>query len=486
MGGERIQLTEALSFDDVLLVPAYSEVEPAEVDVSTFVTRLSRVNIPILSAAMDTVTEAQMAITMAREGGLGVIHRNMSIEKQVEEVKKVKRAESILIREPITLPETSTIGEARALMEKHSIGGIPIVDGEGRLKGILTHRDVRFEKDDNSQVSRVMTTQVVTIEEGATLQQAEELLRKNRIEKLPVVDKEGRLVGLITFKDIEKRRRYPNAVKDQHGRLKVAAAVGAGQAGVDRALALAEAGVDIICIDSAHAHTKNVLETIKTIKRHLPDIELIAGNVATAEGALALVEAGADAVKVGVGPGSICTTRIVAGVGMPQITAIMEVAQALRGTGIPIIADGGIRYSGDIAKALAAGADTVMVGNLLAGTDEAPGETIIYEGRRYKVYRGMGSLEAMMAGEGGANRYSQERLVKFVPEGVVGRVPYRGPASEMVYQLVGGLRLAMGYLGARRIADLRRARMVRQTLAGLHEGHVHDVEIIKEAPNYYR
>ncbi len=483
---ERIVGT-ALTFDDVLLLPAYSDVLPSETDVKTMLTRELPMSIPIISAAMDTVTEARMAIAMAREGGIGIIHKNMSIERQVEEVKKVKRAESGKILEPYTLEPDDTVRDALLLMERHKISGIPIVDKEKRLLGLVTRRDLRFEEYGSKPLKEVMTPveDIIVAPIETTLAEAEKILREHRIEKLPLVDDKGRLAGLITFKDIKQLRQYPNANKDELGRLRVGAAVSARPHKVlDHARALVEAGVDVLVVDSAHGHTYNVIETVKVIKRNL-DIQVIAGNVATREGARALVEAGADAVKVGIGPGSICTTRIVAGVGVPQITAIMWVAGELKGTGVPVIADGGIRYSGDIVKAIAAGADSVMLGSLLAGTDEAPGETIIYEGRKYKVYRGMGSLEAMKEGSG--ERYFQEEATKFVPEGVVGRVPYKGSVSEVLFQLVGGLRSGMGYCGVKTIPELKvKARFVKQTLAGIRESHVHDIDIIREAPNYSR
>ncbi len=483
---ERI-ISVALTFDDVLLLPAYSDVLPAETDVKTMLTRELPMSIPIISAAMDTVTEARMAIAMAREGGIGIIHKNLSIERQVEEVKKVKRAESGKILDPYTLGPDDTVQDALALMEKHKISGIPIVDRDGRLLGLVTRRDLRFEENGSRPLKEIMTPvdEIIVAPVETTLSEAEKILREHRIEKLPLVDDKGRLAGLITFKDLKQLRQYPNANKDELGRLRVGAAVPAKPDKVlDYARALVDTGVDVLVVDSAHGHTYNVIETVRVIKRNL-DVQVIAGNIATREGARALVEAGADAVKVGIGPGSICTTRIVAGVGVPQITAIMWVASELRGTGVPVIADGGIRYSGDIVKAIAAGADSVMLGSLLAGTDEAPGETIIYEGRKYKVYRGMGSLEAMKEGSG--DRYFQDEATKFVPEGVVGRVPYKGSVSEVLFQLVGGLRSGMGYCGVRTIPELKvKARFVQQTLAGIRESHVHDIDIIREAPNYSR
>ncbi len=481
-------LKEALTFDDVLLVPGYSEVLPHEVDVTTNLTRRIRLNIPIVSAAMDTVTEARLAIALAREGGIGIIHRNMPIEDQAKEVEKVKKSESGMILNPVTVRPDATVKEALEIMERFRISGVPVVDGEGRLVGILTNRDLRFIKpaDYSSPVSRFMTREgLVTAREGITLEEATEILQKYKVEKLPIVDEEGRIKGLITIKDIMKRRKYPNACKDSIGRLRVGAAVGTGEDTLDRVSALVEAGADLIVVDTAHGHSKRVIETIENIKAAYPELQLIAGNVATAEGARALIEAGADAVKVGVGPGSICTTRVVAGVGVPQITAISEAYSVAREHGIPVIADGGIRYSGDIVKALAAGASVVMLGNLLAGTEESPGETIYYQGRAYKVYRGMGSLGAMMS-RMSSDRYGQEGAEKFVPEGIEGRVPYKGKLSDVIYQLVGGLRSGMGYTGCRTLEELReKARFVRITWAGYRESHVHDVQITKEAPNYW-
>ena len=477
---------EALTFDDILLEPAYSEVLPSETDITTQVTRNHRLNIPILSAAMDTVTEAEMAIALAKMGGLGIIHRNLTPEQQAEEVRRVKRASSVIIRDPVRVQPDATIEQVRLLMKKHKISGIPVTDASGKLVGIVTQRDLRFAHDPHAPITTVMTPRekLITGKEGISLEEARHLLHKHRIEKLPLVDEEDRLVGLITYRDIRQLQAFPQASKDREGRLLVGAAVGTGLAEQRRAELLVEAGVDILCVDSAHGHSRAVLEMVRWLKRTFPQIDVIGGNVATPEGARALVEAGVDAVKVGVGPGSICTTRVIAGVGVPQVTAIARVYEALHGMGVPIIADGGIRYSGDIAKAIAVGADAVMLGNLLAGTEEAPGDLIIYEGRKFKVYRGMGSLEAMHAG--GKHRYRQEAMKKLVPEGVVGRVPYRGRVSEVVAQLVGGLRVSMGYCGARRLVDLRRARIIRQTWAGMRESHVHDVEIIREAPNYTR
>ncbi len=481
-------LKEGLTFDDVLLVPDYSEVLPHEVDVSTHITRRIKLNIPIISAAMDTVTEARLAIALAREGGMGIIHRNMTIKQQAQEVEKVKKSESGMILNPVTVKPDASVREALEIMERYKISGVPVVDEEDRLVGILTNRDLRFIKptDYDKPVSLFMTKDnLITAPEGITLEEATEILQKFKVEKLPIVDSEGRIKGLITIKDIVKRKQYPNACKDEIGRLRVGAAVGTGEDTLERVRALVEAGVDLVVVDTAHGHSKRVLDTVRRIKAEFPDLDLVAGNVATAEGTKALIEAGADAVKIGVGPGSICTTRIVAGVGVPQITAIMEAYSVAKEEGIPVIADGGIRYSGDIVKALAAGASVVMLGNLLAGTEEAPGETIYYQGRAYKVYRGMGSLGAMMS-RLSSDRYGQENVEKFVPEGIEGRVPYKGKLSDIVYQLVGGLRSGMGYTGCRNIEELhQKAKFVRITWAGYRESHVHDVQITREAPNYW-
>ncbi|HEX8349907.1 MAG TPA: IMP dehydrogenase [Hymenobacter sp.] len=477
---------EALTYDDVLLLPAYSEVLPRDADTTTQLTRNIRLNLPFLSAAMDTVTESDMAIAMAQEGGIGIIHKNMSIKAQAEQVRRVKRSESGMILDPFTLEEHATLGDAKQLMRDNKIGGIPIVDTERRLKGILTNRDLRFEKDMTRPVTEVMTKdKLVTAEAGTELAVAEEILQDTKVEKLPVVDKEGRLVGLITYRDIRKRRRSPNACKDQYGRLRVGAAVGVTADLLDRIGALVEAGVDVVSVDTAHGHSKGVLDAVRNIKKAFPKLEVIAGNVATAEGARALADAGADAVKVGVGPGSICTTRIIAGIGVPQLSAVLESARGLEGTGVPLIADGGVKFSGDAVKALAGGASSIMIGSLLAGTEEAPGEVIIYEGRKYKTYRGMGSVEAME--DGSKDRYFQdaeEDVKKLVPEGIVGRVPFKGAVSEILYQMAGGLRAGMGYCGAATIELLHQARMVRITNAGLRESHPHDVQITREAPNY--
>jgi len=478
-------LKMGLTFDDVLLVPAYSQVLPRDVDVSTRLTNAIRLNIPILSAAMDTVTESRMAIAMAQEGGMGIIHKNLPCDVQASEVARVKKYESGIILEPLTLEPEQRIYEALEIMRDRQISGLPVIK-KGKLVGILTNRDLRFEKKLDRKVSDVMTKKVVTAPVGITLEKAKEVLHRHRIEKLPVVDSNGHLKGLITIKDIEKREKYPSACKDGQGRLRVGAAVGLSPDREARTEALIKAGVDVIVIDTAHGHTRGVIEAVKDIRKNLSGCQLIAGNVATPEGAEALIKAGVDAIKVGVGPGSICTTRVVTGVGVPQITAIMECVKVARRYNIPVIADGGIKFSGDITKALAAGADSVMIGGLFAGTDESPGETVLYHGRTYKVYRGMGSIEAMK--KGSKDRYFQEYIeteVKLVPEGIEGRVPYKGPLSSSVYQLVGGLRSGMGYCGCRAIPELHeKARFIRITLAGLRESHVHDVIITKEAPNY--
>lgn len=480
---------EAYTFDDLLLVPAYSEVLPKDVDVTTYITPKIKLNIPLISAAMDTVTESAMAIAMAREGGLGVIHRNMALELQVREVEKVKKSESGMIFDPVTVSPETPIRKVLKLMEEYKISGIPVVEGpEKRLVGIVTNRDLRFETELDKPVKEVMTKEdLVTAKPGITLDEAVKILHARRIEKLLIVDDNFCLKGLITIKDIEKIKKYPNACKDELGRLRVGAAIGVGKDRLRQAEALLKAGCDILFIDSAHGHSKNVIDTIKEIKYHFPECQLVAGNIATAEAAEALIKAGADGIKVGVGPGSICTTRIVAGAGVPQLTAIHNVTQVAEKLGIPVIADGGIRFSGDITKAIAAGAHAVMIGNLFAGTEEAPGETILYEGRTYKIYRGMGSLSAMFKG-GGRERYGYEAedISKFVPEGVEGRVPYRGPVSNMIYQLIGGLRSGMGYCGCKNIAELRKkAKFIKITPAGYRESHVHDVTILREAPNYW-
>lgn len=476
----------ALTYDDVLLQPGASEVLPREVDVSTYITPEIKLNVPILSAAMDTVTEYQMAIALSAEGGLGIIHKNMSIEKQAEQVRRVKRYESGLIVDPITLAPDDPVREAFRLMNDYKIGGVPIVDKNGRLVGIITNRDVRFQQPDDRPIRELMSVDnLITTHEGTTLDEAEEILRKYRVEKLPVVDKNGILVGLITYKDILKRINYPFACKDRLGRLRVGAAVGVTADLVERVEVLLKAGVDLISLDTAHGHSIGVLNAIRSLRAQFKDLQLMAGNVATFAATQAVIEAGASSVKVGVGPGSICTTRIVTGVGVPQLTAVMNAARAAGD--VPIIADGGIKYSGDITKALAAGADAVMLGSVFAGTDECPGETVLYEGRKFKTYRGMGSLEAME--KGSKDRYFQdveEDIKKLVPEGISGRVPYKGKVSEVTYQLVGGLRAGMGYCGARNIKELRNAQFVRITNAGLHESHVHDVAITSESPNYSR
>lgn len=479
-------LFEALTFDDVLLLPAYSEVLPRDTDTGSFLSRNIRLNIPLVSAAMDTVTEYELAIAMAQEGGIGFIHKNMSISQQAEQVRRVKRSESGMILDPVTLPETATVGDARRAMAEFKIGGIPIVDGGRRLRGILTNRDLRFEKDLNRPVTEVMTKEnIVTAHEGISLAEAEDVLQASKVEKLPIVDKEGKLVGLITFKDILKKKDRPNACKDNFGRLRVGAAVGVTPDTMDRIAALRQAGVDVISIDTAHGHSRGVIQALRDTKQAWPDLEVIVGNIATGQAALALAEAGADAVKVGVGPGSICTTRVIAGVGMPQLSAVLEAVEAVKGLGVPVISDGGIRFSGDLVKAIAAGAGSVMVGSVLAGSEEAPGEVIIAEGRKFKTYRGMGSLEAME--EGSSDRYFQQGETdakKLVPEGIVGRVPYKGRVSEVLFQMVGGLKAGMGYCGAVDIAALQQASFVKITSAGVRESHPHDVQIIREAPNY--
>jgi IMP dehydrogenase len=477
---------KGLTFDDVLLMPAYSEILPSEVKIHTQLTKNIQLHVPILSSAMDTVTEAQLAIALAREGGIGILHKNMSIERQAEQVRKVKRSESGMIVDPITLEVTATIGDALKLMKENKIGGIPIVDKTNKLVGILTNRDLRFETDRKRKVSEVMTKEnLVIAPEGTDLRKAEKILRQYKIEKLPVVNKQGKLIGLITYRDILQLSAFPNAVKDKIGRLLVGAALGITKDLLERAAALQSVGVDIVSLDSAHGHSKGVIEALKLLKKTYKNLPVIAGNVATAEGALAMANAGADAVKVGIGPGSICTTRIVAGAGVPQLTAIMEAARALKGKNIPIIADGGIRYTGDMVKALAAGANCVMMGSIFAGTEESPGETIIYEGRKFKGYRGMGSIGAMSQGSG--DRYFQENesdSKKYVPEGIEGRVAYKGNLHEIVYQFVGGLKAGMGYCGAKTVKDLQNAKFVQITNAGMRESHTHDVEVTREAPNY--
>jgi IMP dehydrogenase len=479
---------EALTYDDVLLVPAYSEVLPRDVDISSQFTRNIRVNVPIVSAAMDTVTESALAIAMAQEGGIGMLHKNMSIEAQAREVRRVKRSESGLIVDPITLHQDATLEQALELMKENKIGGIPIIDGDRKLVGILTNRDLRFEKKLSRPVAEVMTSErLITAKEGTSLKEAEGILQEHKIEKLPVVDKNNKLIGLITYRDILKLKDYPRANKDSLGRLRVGAAVGVTADMLERVTALVNAGVDVITIDTAHGHSLGVTNALKQVKAAFPQLDVVVGNIATGAAAKALADAGADAVKVGVGPGSICTTRVVAGVGVPQLTAIFEVAQALKGTGVPLIADGGIRYTGDIVKALAAGAGTIMAGSLFAGVEESPGETIIYEGRKFKSYRGMGSIEAMK--EGSKDRYFQDaedEIKKLVPEGIVGRVPFKGKLAEVMYQYIGGLRAGMGYVGARTMEDLQQARFVRITNSGIRESHPHGVTITREAPNYTR
>ena len=479
---------EGLTFDDVLVVPRYSEVLPRDVNTSVQLTRNLRLNIPIMSAAMDTVTECGMAIAIAREGGIGIIHKNMTIARQAEEVKKVKRSESGMIMEPVTLAADAVLREAVNLMRDHKIGGIPVVNDNNQLVGIITNRDLRFEKDLDKKVSDVMTRDnLITAALGTDLKGAQEILEKYKIEKLPIVDGDNKLVGLITFKDIQKVKNHPKACKDAHGRLVVGAAVGVTADTLERVSALVAVGVDVIAIDTAHGHSKGVLDEVRRVKTAFPQLQIIAGNVATGAAAKALAEAGADAVKVGVGPGSICTTRIIAGIGMPQLTALMEAAQALEGTGVPVIADGGIRYSGDIVKALVAGANVIMAGGLFAGTEEAPGETTFFEGRKVKGYRGMGSIEAMK--DGSKDRYFQDaedEVAKLVPEGIVGSVAYKGQVSEVLYQLVGGIRAGMGYCGSATIDELQTSKFVRITNAGMRESHPHDVSITREAPNYSR
>jgi IMP dehydrogenase len=479
---------EGLTFDDVLLVPAYSEVLPRDVNIQTQLTKDITLNIPMLSAAMDTVTEASLAIALAREGGIGILHKNMSIEKQADQVRKVKRSESGMIIDPVTLTDDATIGDAQRLMRENRIGGIPIVDNNGHLAGILTNRDLRFEEDMTRKVSQVMTKEgLITAPEGTDLKKAETIFRQNRIEKLPVINKEGKLIGLITYRDILQVTSFPNAVKDTYGRLLVGAAIGVTRDLLDRVAVLQQVGVDVVCLDSAHGHTKGIIDALKSIKKNFKDLNVIAGNIATAAGAEALAEAGADAVKVGIGPGSICTTRIVAGAGVPQLTAIMQAREGLKNKNVPLIADGGIRYTGDMVKALAAGADCVMMGSIFAGTEESPGETIIYEGRKFKEYRGMGSLGAMATGS--SDRYFQDPeadVKKYVPEGIEGRVAYKGQLREIVYQYVGGLRAGMGYCGAKTIDELKNSTFVKITNAGMRESHAHDVEITREAPNYSR
>ncbi len=479
-------LFEALTYDDVLLLPAYSEVLPREVSTSSRLTRNITLNIPIVSAAMDTVTEADLAIALAQEGGIGIIHKNMTIAQQAAQVRKVKRSESGMIIDPVTLKDNSTLGDAQRIMKEFKIGGIPVIDNDGKLVGILTNRDLRFQKQTARPVKEIMTKDnLITAKEGISMEEAESILQEFKIEKLPIIDKNGKLIGLITYKDILKRKSHPLASKDSLGRLRVGAAVGVTPDLLDRVQALVQVGVDVISIDTAHGHSKGVIDALKSVKKAFPTLDVIVGNIATGEAAVALAEAGADAVKVGVGPGSICTTRIIAGVGMPQLTAVYEAAKALEKYDVPVIADGGIRYSGDVAKAIAGGASTVMMGSLLAGTDEAPGEMIILEGRKFKSYRGMGSLEAME--DGSKDRYFQDAeddIKKLVPEGIVGRVPFKGSVTEILYQMVGGLKAGMGYCGASTIEAMQQAKFVKITSAGVKESHPHDVSISKEAPNY--
>ena len=480
---------EGLTYDDVLLIPNYSQVLPREVSIQTKFSRNITLNVPIVSAAMDTVTESAMAIAMAQEGGIGVLHKNMTIEQQAAEVRKVKRAESGMIIDPVTLLLTATVGDAKRAMKEHGIGGIPVVDATMTLKGIVTNRDLRFEKKNERPITEVMTSEnLVTAQVGTTLQQAEEILQDHKIEKLLVVSEGNKLAGLITFRDITKLTQKPNANKDIYGRLRVAAALGVTADAVDRATALVNAGVDAVIIDTAHGHTKGVVDVLKAVKAAFPNLDVVVGNIATPEAAQYLVDSGADGVKVGIGPGSICTTRVVAGVGFPQFSAVLEVAAAIKGSGVPVIADGGIRYTGDIPKAIAAGADCVMLGSLLAGTKESPGETIIFEGRKFKSYRGMGSVEAMQ--EGSKDRYFQDvedDVKKLVPEGIVGRVPYKGELNESMQQFIGGLRAGMGYCGSKDVATLQESgRFVRITASGIGESHPHNVTITKEAPNYSR
>ena len=480
--------SEGLTFDDVLLVPAYSEVLPRNVKTETYFSRNIKLNTPIVSAAMDTVTESALAMAIAREGGIGVIHKNMSIEAQAKEVKTVKRAENGMIYYPITISKEQTVGDALALMKEYKIGGIPVVEKDNTLVGIVTNRDLRFEGHDEKKIESVMTHEnLITTGVSTDLEKAALILQNYKIEKLPVVDSNNKLIGLLTYKDITKAKDRPNACKDEKGRLRVAAGVGVTFDTMERAKALVEAGVDAIVIDTAHGHTKGVVEMLKQLKTAHPHIDFVVGNIATAAAAKYLVNAGADAVKVGIGPGSICTTRIIAGVGYPQLSAIHEVAEAIKGTGVPVIADGGIRYSGDIVKAIAAGGDTVMIGSLIAGVEESPGDTIIYQGRKFKSYRGMGSIEAMQ--KGSKDRYFQDiedDIQKLVPEGIAARVPYKGTLSEVVYQLIGGLRAGMGYCGADSISGLQQAQFVKITNSGMQESHPHDVTITREAPNYSR
>ncbi|MDQ3046483.1 MAG: IMP dehydrogenase [Bacteroidota bacterium] len=479
---------EGLTYDDVLLVPAYSEVLPREVDTSSYFTKKIKLNTPIVSAAMDTVTEYQLAIAIAQEGGIGVLHKNMSIADQAEQVRRVKRSESGMIMDPVTLLETATVKDALTLMKENKIGGIPVINDKRDLIGIVTNRDLRFEKNHKRPVKEVMTSKdMIVAKVGTDLKKAEQILQHHKIEKLPVVDKNGKLVGLITYRDIIKVKVHPNANKDSLGRLRVAAAIGVTSDVIERVEALMKSGVDAVVLDTAHGHSKGVIESLKKIKKTFPGLQVVVGNVATPEAALALAAAGADAVKVGIGPGSICTTRIIAGVGVPQLTAVLDVAKALKSKGVPVIADGGIRFTGDIVKALAAGASSVMMGSMFAGVEESPGETIIFEGRKFKSYRGMGSIEAMQ--KGSKDRYFQDAeddIKKLVPEGISGRVPVKGSLSEVVYQFVGGLRAGMGYCGAKNMDELKKAKFIRITNSGIRESHPHGVSITREAPNYSR
>lgn len=478
-------LGEGLTYDDVLLVPAYSEVLPREVDIRTKFTRNITINAPIVAAAMDTVTEYELAIAIAREGGIGVIHKNMTIEQQAEQVRRVKRSESGMIMDPITLDKNAVIADALKLMKENKIGGIPVTDKDGKLIGIVTNRDLRFEKNMKRPVVEVMTSENIITTKSTDLKKAEQILQQYKIEKLPVVDKNDKLIGLITYKDIIKIKERPTASKDEMGRLRVAAALGVTHDTLERAAALVNSGVDAMIIDTAHGHSKGVIEMLKRVKKEFPGTDIIVGNVATAEAGLALVKAGADGVKVGIGPGSICTTRVIAGVGVPQLSAVLMVANALKKSGVPVIADGGIRFTGDIPKAIAAGASSIMAGSLFAGVEESPGETIIYEGRKFKSYRGMGSLDAMQ--KGSKDRYFQDvedDIKKLVPEGISGRVPYKGTIGEVIYQMVGGLRAGMGYVGAKNISALQEAKFIRITSAGIRESHPHDIVITREAPNY--
>lgn len=479
---------EGLTYDDVLLIPAYSEVLPRDVDTSSWFTRKIRINIPIVSAAMDTVTDSTMAIAISQEGGIGVLHKNMSILEQASEVRRVKRSESGMITDPITLNEDALVADALSIMAENKIGGIPVVNAQGTLVGIITNRDLRFERNPQRPLAEIMTREnLITTSAKTTLDQASDILQEFKIEKLPVVDENYKLVGLITYKDISKIKARPNACKDELGRLRVAAGVGVTSDVIERVTELVKNGVDAVVIDTAHGHSKGVIDTTKLVKSHFPDLQVVVGNIATAEAARALVEAGADGVKVGIGPGSICTTRVIAGIGIPQLSAIYVVAKELRGTGVPVIADGGIRYTGDIVKAIAAGAHSIMAGSLFAGVEESPGETIIYEGRKFKSYRGMGSIEAMQ--KGSKDRYFQDAeddIQKLVPEGIVGRVPYKGALSEVIHQMIGGLRAGMGYTGSATIENLQHAKFIKITASGVIESHPHDITITREAPNYSR